>query len=344
MGTANQKPKESTLTERYKRLSISFANAVDVVLLTDNKGKITEANKSALKLLRQKSTKNLIGQKVTSFILPKDKKRLDAILAMQKGQVMVRNFCCSVSVTLERPILVEASFSSMSDETGENIGYVINAREVSNREENEYALKQALDEKKVLLREIHHRVKNNLQVIHSILNLQTSYIASPTMLPIIEEIQHRIRTMSFIHEILYRSRNLVNIDLNEYINELMRYLYQAYVNKDKDITMVSEIEKVELDLQTATSCGMIFNELISNSLKHAYKDIRKGVIRVAFRNEPGFYILTVQDDGKGFAYDGLSAMPKTFGLRLIRLLSEQLNGNLTINAEKGTTVSIIFPK
>lgn len=329
--------------ERSRRLRIGFANSPDVIMLTDDNGIITEANRAAIKLLGLKSAKDIIGEDICRFIIPCDSKKYSAIISRKEKKFKLKNFLCSVPSASGRPVYVETSCSSLLDKSGNNLGYVVTLRDVSRREEYEAALRLAIREKKILLKEVHHRVKNSLQVIHSILSLQTSSVKSREVVEILEECQHRIRTMSFVHESLYKSKKFTSINLNEYINELMRYLYQSYVNDDKEITLFSEIENIELDLQTATSCGMIYNELISNSLKHAFREIPKGNIRVSFRSEGGRYILSVQDDGKGLSADEKSGMTKSFGMTLVGLLTEQLNGDLSINTEKGTKISINFP-
>lgn len=329
--------------ERCKRLRIGFSHSPDPILLTDENGIITEANRAAQKLLRQKSANNIIGEKITGFLTPCDKKKYSDIISRREKKLSIKNFLCTVPAASGSVAYVEASCSSLSDKSGNILGYVVTLKDVSRRKEYETALKRAVKEKKVLLKEVHHRVKNSLQIIHSILSLQTSYLKSPETVEILEECQHRIRTMSFVHECLYKSKKLTRINLNEYINELMRYLYQAYVSDNKEITLYSEIENIELDLQMATSCGMIYNELISNSLKHAFRDLPKGNIRVTFRREGVRYSLIVQDDGNGISTDEKSGMPKSFGMRLVSLLSDQLNGELTIKAEKGTIIGINFP-
>lgn len=329
--------------DRYRRLRIGFSNSPDVILLTDERGIITEANRAAVKLLGFRSAKDIVGEDITRFIIPCNKKKYSAIITRKEKKLRLKNFLCTIPGTSGREVHVEISCSSLMDKMENILGYVITLRDVSKREEYEAALKLALKEKQVLLKEVHHRVKNSLQVIHSILNLQASFVESPEVQAILEECQHRIRTMSFVHESLYKSKKLTSINLNEYINELMRYLYQAYVQDDREITLISEIDNIELDLQTATSCGMIYNELISNSLKHAFRGRSKGTIRVSFRRESERCILTVRDDGTGIGSAEKSSAPKSFGMKLVGLLSEQLNGDLSIKTEKGTVVSINFP-
>lgn len=329
--------------ERYRRLRIGFSNSPDAILLTDEKGIITEANRAAVRLLGLKSAKYVAGENITRYIIPCDRKKYSAIISRKEKKLRLKNFLCTVPGASGRAVHVETSCSTLLDKSENILGYVVTLRDVSKREEYEAQLKLALREKQVLLKEVHHRVKNSLQVIHSILNLQTSYVKSPEVSAILEECQHRIRTMSFVHESLYKSKKLTSINLNEYINELMRYLYQAYVNDNREITLISEIENIELDLQTATSCGMIYNELISNSLKHAFRGRSKGTIRVSFRRENERCILTVLDDGTGIGSAAKSTVPKSFGMKLVGLLSEQLNGDLSVKTEKGTIVSINFP-
>ncbi|MGE5497814.1 MAG: sensor histidine kinase, partial [Syntrophothermus sp.] len=162
-------------------------------------------------------------------------------------------------------------------------------------------LQASLAEKDVMLKEIHHRVKNNLQIIHSILNLQSRYNDYPEILRILKEVQDRIKAMAFVHDCLCRSNDLTRVNMKVYINEIIMYLYQACLSGDKDINIQTDIGQIELDLQRSITCGIIYNELISNSLKHAFTNSASGWLKVAFEEQGEFYTISVCDDGKGIS-------------------------------------------
>ena len=195
----------------------------------------------------------------------------------------------------------------------------------------------------MLLKELHHRVKNNLQIISSLLNLQSKYIRDPHTLQMFNDSQNRIKSMASIHEILYQSRDIARIDFSEYIRNLMIQLFRSYGDHSKAITFEINVRNVMLDVDTAITCGLIINELVSNSLKHAFPDRKGGRIYIeSSTNDLDTLTLIVHDNGIGFAKDGEFEVMDSLGLKLVVALSNQLSGSVELDNTHGTMFKIIF--
>lgn len=213
--------------------------------------------------------------------------------------------------------------------------------DITARKQVEDKLKASLKEKEVLLKEIHHRVKNNLQIISSLLRLQSGYIKDKQALEIFQDSQNRVRAMALIHENLYQTKDLAKIEFSEYIRKLKNNLVRCYNIKNIDIN--TSIEKLYLKLDTAIPCGLIINELISNSMKHAFKNSEKGEIYVEFITlQPGKYSLSVSDNGVGVTENINSLKKQSLGLELVWNLVEQLEGTIVYNSKLGTSFRITF--
>jgi PAS domain S-box-containing protein len=218
--------------------------------------------------------------------------------------------------------------------------------ELTERRQAEERLQASLQEKDVLLKEIHHRVKNNMQMVSSLLNLQADSITDPEVLRPFIESQQRIKSMALVHEKLYRSDNLAHINFSEYVQQLAQDLFQS-CRKQATITLQVDVEPVQLSVDTAIPCGLIINELLSNALKHAFPDQRSGTVTVQFRSapdspNPGRYILVVRDDGIGFPRDLDYCNTESLGLQLICALTQQLRGTIHLDNTNGTVFEISF--
>jgi PAS domain S-box-containing protein len=215
--------------------------------------------------------------------------------------------------------------------------------DISDRKETEDKLKTSLKEKEVLLKEIHHRVKNNLQVISSLLKLQSGYINDQQTLALFGDSQNRVKAMALIHEKLYQSSDLARISLSEYIHQLADNLVNSYALKANNIKLNIFVAQLFLDVDTAIPCGLIINELLSNSLKYAFPDGKSGEINIEFKllGQEKLY-LKVSDNGIGLPADFQLEETESLGLQLVYNLTEQLGGNLTIDSSNGTSFKIIF--
>ena len=209
--------------------------------------------------------------------------------------------------------------------------------------EKEGKLKGALKEKEILLKEIHHRVKNNLQLISSMLNLQCRHIKDRDMVSIFKESQNRIKLMSLIHRILYSSDNVKEIEFEPYIRKLSGYLFKSYGIKEEYIKLNLNINNLSMEIKKAVPCGLIVNELLSNSLKYAFPEGR-GEAYIDFSPlDDGKFLLIVGDKGCSFPCDLDFQNTSSLGLQLVNNLVDQLEGRIELNRENGTEFKIIFP-
>jgi PAS domain S-box-containing protein len=218
-------------------------------------------------------------------------------------------------------------------------------RDVTERKRAEEQIRASLAEKIVLLKEIHHRVKNNMQIISALLELQSDSIADEASRRFISESQNRIRSMALVHEKLYHSESFASINFGDYIESLTQYLFSCFVKDPDLIELKVEAGDFSMVIDEAIPCGLIVNELVSNSLKHAFPGGRKGEIAVRCRYEEGGHItLTVSDTGVGLPPALDIRNSDTLGLQLVTMLSKQLRGEVVVDGGTGGTfVSITFP-
>ncbi|BDZ69725.1 histidine kinase dimerization/phosphoacceptor domain -containing protein [Methanobacterium petrolearium] len=207
----------------------------------------------------------------------------------------------------------------------------------------ENLIKASLDEKEVLLREIHHRVKNNLQIISSLMSLQSEYTQEPEILKMFQESKNRIRSMALIHEKLYQSKDLAHIDFAEYLKSLVAMLLGFYHEKSNDINVILDCEEVNLEIDTAISMGLIVNELLSNCFKHAFPGKKSGEVIINLSEDGENYLLVVSDNGVGIPEDVDIRSTDSLGLQIVQTLTIQLKGNLEHETKGGTTFRIAFP-
>lgn len=199
-------------------------------------------------------------------------------------------------------------------------------------------ISKALEEKNILLREIHHRVKNNLQVISSLLKLQSQYIEDEGAIKAIAEGRNRVHSMALLHQNLYKEDNLTGVNMKEYFTNLIEGLFDAY--KITDIKLVTEIEDLTLDIDTVIPLGLIANELVSNALKHAFENVENGILVVKLLEKDGYLILNVKDNGNGYDENLVAEGKKSFGQKLIKSLSDKLEAVVQVTTTTGTDVTL----
>ena len=219
-----------------------------------------------------------------------------------------------------------------SDDTQNEISCI--AYDITERKEIDRAIRLALKEKEILLKEVHHRVKNNLQVISSLMSLQKSFVKDPTLVQVLEESQSRIATMSYIHESLYRHTDFSSISFADYLQRLSANLIHSYSTPDCEVALQSAFEDVYLTLDQAIPSGLIVNELVSNSLKYAFKGRKRGVVFLRVAKLDGRIEIEVRDDGVGLPDDFSLNKNESLGLYLIQALSEQLEAELVVESTK----------
>ncbi|HMK53903.1 MAG TPA: PAS domain S-box protein [Methanobacteriaceae archaeon] len=215
-------------------------------------------------------------------------------------------------------------------------------QDITERKIAEEKLKESLKEKEMLLKEIHHRVKNNLMVISSLLNLQSQYIKDKEALDIFKESQNRARSMALIHERLYRSTDLKRINFGDYIRTLANDLFHTYLQDHDRVKLNMNVENVMVDINTTVPLGLTVNELITNSMKHAFIDGSKGKINIDFHKEGDEFILIVSDTGVGFPADLDFRNTKSLGLQLVNSLVGQIDGEIELDRSQGTEFKITF--
>ncbi len=225
---------------------------------------------------------------------------------------------------------------------GKIIGVLGTYMDITERKRDEEMLRASLAEKELLLKEVHHRVKNNLQIISALLSLQSSYLNDEDIIKIFRDSQNRIKSMALVHENLYRSKDLGNVDFNEYMNQLVSHLSQSYGDLSHKINFKINSNNMYLNINTAIPCGMIINELISNSLKYAFPDGRSGEICIDLSSEDDSFKLIVSDNGVGIKGDLKIKDSKTLGFRLIDTLVKQIDGKMSLDTINGTRCEIHF--
>ena len=213
-----------------------------------------------------------------------------------------------------------------------------------NRKQAEEQIKKDLEIKNTMLAEIHHRVKNNLQIISSLLKLQSSHIEDKRALELFQNSRDRVKTMALIHDALYRSKDLTNIDFTEYVKKLATQIFISYGANSNLIKLKINIKDILLDISTAIPCGLIINELISNSLKYAFPEGRKGEINISFTYKNQVNTLCVKDNGIGISGGIDLENSSTLGFLLVTSLTKQINGTLKLEKVKGTSFKITFKK
>ena len=242
-----------------------------------------------------------------------------------------------------RVIDVQIEWDYRRDLKGRVVGFTSVITDISERIKAEEQIKASLREKEVLLKEIHHRVKNNLQIISSLLNLQADYIKEEWALNMFKESRDRVRSMALIHEKLYQSKDLAWIDFGEYIGNLTSYLFQSYGVNGETIVLKNNAKGILLNIDTAIPCGLIVNELVSNSLKHAFSEGEESEIFIDFDlNADHGFALKVGDNGIGLPKGLDFRKTQSLGLQLVTTLVDQLEGTIALEDNDGTTFRITF--
>jgi len=229
------------------------------------------------------------------------------------------------------------------DELGQIFRLVGVAEDVTERRKAEDKIKASLEEKEVLLKEINHRVKNNLQIVSSLLNLGSRDIQDGQAQEMLNESQARIRAMALIHEKLYQSEDLARIDFGEYLQSLTSELRKSHGFSVQDIELKLDAGHTFLGVDTAIPCGLIVNEVVSNSFKHAFPSGSGGEISIALCLENQKYSLAVRDNGVGFPEDFDIRRSNSLGLKLVNALVDQLGGTIELNRNGGAEINITFP-
>jgi PAS domain S-box-containing protein len=241
-------------------------------------------------------------------------------------------------------VWVRISVRMVKDVSGNPLYFLPMIEDINERKRMEDEIKASLKEKETLLREIHHRVKNNMQIINSLLSLQEGYIKDKESIELFRDTQNRVRSMAMVHEKLYQSKNLARINFAEYIYSLISEILSSYKVNPDIIKIKKDVENLFFGIDAAIPLALITNELIINSLKHAFPNGRKGEISISIQSYNGKIILVISDNGAGIPLNIDFKNTDTLGLQLVNNLTEQLDGEIELERNNGTTFRITFPQ
>ncbi len=333
---------EEALRESEEMFRTVVVNAQSGIVLIDDDFRPVYANDELLQMIGF-TRHEFIGRDFRRFLDQESRELIiERYQRRQKGEAVPSRYEFTFVRKDGRRRLMEISSSVIKD-TKNRTQTIAHVRDITEKKQAEEKLRASLQEKEVLLKEIHHRVKNNLQIISSLLNLQSQHIRDPAALEMFQESRMRVRSMAMVHEKLYRSKDLAHVDFKEYIHSLAYHMFQVYGVSSEAIALTIEVGDVFLDINSAIPCGLLVSELISNTLKHAFPDGRRGEVRV--RMEPvtdGFIELTVSDNGIGLEKDFDLKNTESFGLQLVDMLTEQLQGTVAIDHNGGTSFKVRF--
>lgn len=280
----------------------------------------------------------LIGQNINLLFADREETR-QKLFETDSNSII--NCETKLNTKNNRAIPVLISKSVIKNENGNVIGIVWIGNNIEEIKETQEKIKESLEEKELLLRELHHRVKNNLQIISSLINLQSKNIKDKDDLEIFRESQSRVKSMAIIHENLYNSKDFANIEFKPYIRSLIGYLF-TYYSSDSVEVEIDVDDGIVLNLDTSVPCGLIINELVTNSIKHAFKGLKSGKIRIALHSNDGCYTLIVEDNGIGIPEGTSIERSEKLGLQLVMSLVEQLEGKFEFEGSDGAMFKIMF--
>jgi PAS domain S-box-containing protein len=322
--------------ERYRRL---FETASDgIVLLEKREGKITHANPATEKMLGY-TKKDSIGNKLQD---------IGILLDMSDFQTTMQILNMSGIINYnDVPVKTKSGQHIYTDIYLVDRARLVqcNIRDITDRKQAEVQFHASLREKDILLKEVHHRVKNNMQVIIGILDLQARSSGNPELTGMLNESQSRIRSMALVHEKLYGSKDFARIDMAGYLRTLSQDLFQSHKINPGRIDLIIQTDGVHVDINKAIPCGLILNELISNALKHAFPGDRQGELQIIIREEKNTEIeIVVRDNGLSLPDNVDIHQPRTVGLHLVNgLVKNQLDGQMEVRRDNGTEFRIKFP-
>jgi two-component system, sensor histidine kinase PdtaS len=339
-----RKEMEKNLIKSRKHFKDIVDNSPIGIFHTSPEGKFLEVNNALADMLNYNSPEELMNtvnkDSIQLIYVDKEKRSgiIEKALKEENWQFYENEFYRKDGTIMTS----ELSFRYVMD-PDETSGYLEGfIKDITERKKSEDHIKASLKEKEMLLKEIHHRVKNNLQVITSMLDLQKYYVNENETLNVLNESQNRVKSMATIHEMLYQSTNLTHINFSDYIYSLITDLCYVYSLK-QDINPVIDVDDIFLNIETAIPCGLIINELVSNSLKYAFPDSTNNIIKVELIENQDELELIVSDNGIGFPEKlDYKDIKTSLGLKLVNLLVEQIDGTIDLDRSQGTKFTINF--
>jgi len=338
----SQKETERALIESQARFEALFNAAPDLIYFKDKKGRyllINEAFEQAFGLKKEtilgKGDEDILPAELAAQCRRSDEE------AVAKGKAVIKEEV--LAKTDSQEIVFETIKAPIFSHDGSPMGLVGISRDITQRKEAEAALRSLVKEKETLLKEIHHRVKNNMQVISSLLSLQAQKLEDQKAVQALKECQERIHSMALVHDKLYQQEALHRIEFSSYLRSLATQLFHAYQVDASLIQLRVEAEEISLNLNTAIPCGLIVNELVTNALKHAFSPGEKGELVISLqRGQKEGFVLAVKDNGRGLPEDLNLKKPDTLGLEIVHILVNQLGGKLQVKVDGGTEFRITF--
>jgi PAS domain S-box-containing protein len=336
---------EENLEKSLKEVS-DYQYAIDessIVSISDKDGIIKHVNDNTCKISKY-TEKELIGQNHRIFNSGYHSKEFfgdlwDNVLKGKIWRGEIKNKAKDGTF-----FWVDTTIVPFLDEKQNPYQYVSIKFDITARVESDEIIKSALREKEVLLRELYHRTKNNMQVISSILNLKAATLNDQKMIEILEDMGNRIKTMALVHQKLYQSQNLSSVDLKEYITDISGLLISSYTAESGKVKLTLDLESIHVAIDTAIPCGLIVNEIMTNSLKYAFPGNREGEIIIRlFRLEEGLIELEISDNGIGIPEEYDIEAGNTLGIQVFKnIAEEQLNGEIQFDTKNGVKFNIRF--
>jgi len=325
--------------EKYRILSESSPNAIYII---DKDARVVYANTYALNMLG-KNTSEVRGRRLME-VFPTEN-------AEMQIQIIVGVFQHGHDIRRDDHVIavdgtdkwLSSIYTPLKDDAGHVTSVLCASYDITERKQMETQIATSLREKEYLLKEIHHRVKNNLQVISSLLSMQADKATDRNVIESLTDSQNRVKSIALVHEKLYQSKSLDQIEYGDYLNKFAMHLFDTYNVTQSRISCTIHAENIFVDINQAVPCSLIINELLTNSLKYAFPDGRAGAITIDFVTEAKNYMLTYHDTGVGIPESVTFERSESLGMKLIYGLTQQLNGTVTLKREGGTTFIVTFP-
>lgn len=333
---------------RIEEMRLQWASIVesssDAIIGVTLEGNICSWNKGATRLYGY-SAEEAQGRPLVMLYPPECAGEYSQFRERIRRGEQVEN-CESQRITKDgRRLGVSVTISPIRDKTDAIVGLSSIARDITEKKRVEERITASLKEKEVLLREIHHRVKNNLQIICSLLHLHSDLIRDDKALEVFRDAEARVRSMALIHERLYRSEDLTLIRFDDYVRSLLGVMLPSLGPRAGTVRFVTDLQPLSFGMELAVPLGLILNELVSNSISHGLADARDGVVTVEMYREGGGYLtLRVCDNGVGLPQDFVFETTTSLGLRLVKLLTEQIGGRLIFGGKLGAEFKVTFPE
>jgi PAS domain S-box-containing protein len=334
-----QKKVKTELLRSEMRMKAIYQDALDVIAVVDfKKGSIVDINKSVENILGYKR-EMLIGKPFNVLFAPetdKTREQLFKELRINGAVFESQNF------KREDESICPMDLSITKIPWSDTDAALVNLRDATERTNTEKIIQKDLKEKEVMLMEIHHRVKNNLQIISSMLKMQSVYIKDEKALEYFKDSQNRVKSMSLIHESLYQSEDLSKINLERYIRKLINQLIISFRDDNKNIKTILDIDNISFNINKTIPLGLLINEIVSNSFKYAFLNMTEGKISVFLKKKGESYTLTISDNGVSMPEDLDIENTNSLGLHLVNALISQLHGKLELNRKNGTSFEVEF--